>query len=27
LVTPLRRVARWPKLIAVRRMVGVAAFA
>jgi len=27
LVTPLRRVARWPKLIAIRRMVGVAAFA
>ena len=27
LVTPLRRFARWPKLIAVRRMVGVAAFA
>jgi sulfoxide reductase heme-binding subunit YedZ len=26
-VTPLRRFARWPKLIAVRRMVGVAAFA
>ncbi len=27
LITPLRRFARWPKLIAVRRMVGVAAFA
>ena len=27
LVTPLRKVAQWPKLIAVRRMVGVAAFA
>ena len=27
LVTPLRRVAQWPKLINVRRMVGVAAFA
>ena len=27
LVTPLRRLAHWPKLIAVRRMVGVAAFA
>ncbi len=27
LVTPLRRYAQWPKLIAVRRMVGVAAFA
>lgn len=27
LVTPLRRLAQWPKLIAVRRMVGVAAFA
>jgi len=27
LVTPLRRVARWPKLIVVRRMVGLAAFA
>ena len=27
LVTPLRRFARWPKLIAIRRMVGVAAFA
>ncbi len=27
LVTPLRRFAQWPKLIAVRRMVGVAAFA
>ena len=27
LVTPLRRFARWPKLVAVRRMVGVAAFA
>ncbi len=26
-VTPLRRFAQWPKLIAVRRMVGVAAFA
>jgi len=26
-VTPLRRYAQWPKLIAVRRMVGVAAFA
>jgi len=27
LITPLRRFARWPKLVAVRRMVGVAAFA
>ena len=27
LATPLRRFAQWPKLIAVRRMVGVAAFA
>ena len=27
LVTPLRKIAQWPKLIAVRRMVGVAAFA
>ena len=27
LITPLRRVADWPKLIVVRRMVGVAAFA
>ncbi len=27
LVTPMRRLAQWPKLIAVRRMVGVAAFA
>ena len=27
MVTPLRRFAQWPKLIAVRRMVGVAAFA
>ena len=27
LVTPLRKVAQWPKLIAIRRMVGVAAFA
>ncbi len=27
LVTPLRRFAQWPKLIAIRRMVGVAAFA
>jgi sulfoxide reductase heme-binding subunit YedZ len=27
LVTPLRRLAQWPKLIAVRRMLGVAAFA
>jgi sulfoxide reductase heme-binding subunit YedZ len=27
LVTPLRRYAQWPKLIAVRRMLGVAAFA
>ncbi len=27
LVTPLRRIADWPKLIAIRRMVGVAAFA
>jgi sulfoxide reductase heme-binding subunit YedZ len=27
LITPLRRVAQWPKLINVRRMVGVAAFA
>ena len=26
-VTPLRRFAQWPKLIAVRRMIGVAAFA
>ncbi len=27
LVTPLRKLAAWPKLIAVRRMLGVAAFA
>ena len=27
LVTPLRRYARWNKLVAIRRMVGVAAFA
>ena len=27
LVTPLRKLAQWPKLIAVRRMLGVAAFA
>ncbi len=27
LVTPLRKLLQWPKLIAVRRMVGVAAFA
>ena len=27
LVTPLRRVAQWPKLISVRRMLGLAAFA
>jgi sulfoxide reductase heme-binding subunit YedZ len=27
LVTPLRRVAQWPKLIALRRMLGLAAFA
>lgn len=27
LVTPLRRIAQWPKLISLRRMVGVAAFA
>lgn len=27
LMTPLRRFAQWPKLIAVRRIVGVAAFA
>jgi sulfoxide reductase heme-binding subunit YedZ len=27
LVTPLRRVAQWPKLINLRRMIGVAAFA
>ncbi|MDE3175682.1 MAG: sulfoxide reductase heme-binding subunit YedZ [Pseudomonadota bacterium] len=27
LVTPLRKLGQWPKLIAVRRMVGVAAFA
>ncbi len=27
LVTPLRKLGAWPKLIAVRRMVGVAAFA
>ena len=27
LITPLRRIADWPKLIAVRRMVGVTAFA
>jgi len=27
LVTPLRKLAQWPKLIAIRRMVGVAAFA
>jgi sulfoxide reductase heme-binding subunit YedZ len=27
LVTPLRRVAQWPKLINLRRMVGLAAFA
>jgi len=27
LVTPLRKIADWPKLIAVRRMVGVASFA
>ncbi len=27
LVTPVRRLAQWPKLIAVRRMLGVAAFA
>ena len=27
LVTPLRKILDWPKLIAVRRMVGVAAFA
>jgi methionine sulfoxide reductase heme-binding subunit len=26
-VTPMRRFAQWPKLIAVRRMIGVAAFA
>jgi sulfoxide reductase heme-binding subunit YedZ len=26
LVTPLRRIAQWPKLISLRRMVGVAAF-
>jgi methionine sulfoxide reductase heme-binding subunit len=26
LITPLRKVAQWPKLIAVRRMIGVAAF-
>ncbi len=26
LVTPLRRVAQWPKLIALRRMLGLAAF-
>lgn len=27
LVTPLRKIAQWPKLIAIRRMVGVSAFA
>lgn len=27
LVTPLRKIANWPKLIAVRRMLGVTAFA
>ena len=27
LISPLRKIAEWPKLIAVRRMVGVAAFA
>src|SRR5271169_2130282 len=27
LVTPLRKIAQWPKLIAIRRMVGLAAFA
>jgi sulfoxide reductase heme-binding subunit YedZ len=27
LITPLRKLAAWPKLIAVRRMIGVAAFA
>ena len=27
LITPLRKLAQWPKLIAVRRMVGVAGFA
>jgi len=27
LVTPLRRIAQWPKLISLRRMVGLAAFA
>ena len=27
LITPLRKIANWPKLIAVRRMLGVAAFA
>jgi sulfoxide reductase heme-binding subunit YedZ len=27
LITPLRKLAQWPKAIAVRRMVGVAAFA
>ncbi len=27
LITPLRKIAQWPKLIAIRRMVGVAAFA
>ena len=26
LITPLRRVAQWPRLIALRRMIGVAAF-
>ena len=25
-MTPLRRVAQWPKLINLRRMIGVAAF-
>jgi methionine sulfoxide reductase heme-binding subunit len=27
LISPLRKLAQWPKLIAVRRMIGVAAFA
>jgi len=27
LITPLRKIANWPKLIAVRRMLGVASFA
>src|SRR5579863_4436302 len=27
LVTPLRKLGAWPKLIAIRRMVGLAAFA